>query len=258
MVLGGEGLKMVGMAYAIASFFILVYLFYKDKFNKKIGYLFGITSTIVGFLVFAPMYPDQFQLLVLGKNEQLGAPIQIAVIGFSLFIFLTFLFGRLFCGHLCPIGTIQELAYAAPTKKIRIRNKTPSVIFRLIFFVVFIVLGVFFSMGALIYLGFRDFFNLNLASLFFYLFLALVILSTFIYRPFCRFFCPYGVVLSFASIKSVFKLRRNDNCNDCKKCEKICPTNEASMLDLKQECYLCNRCKDVCHVDAIEYSRFKH
>ncbi len=32
--------KVTGMIYAIVSFFILVYLFYKDKFNKKVGYSF--------------------------------------------------------------------------------------------------------------------------------------------------------------------------------------------------------------------------
>ena len=63
------------------------------------------------------------------------------------------------------------------------------------------------------------------------------------------------MLLSFTSVKSIFKLRRNDKCIDCNKCEEICPTNEAGRLDLKQECYLCNRCKDICPVDAIEYNR---
>jgi len=81
----------------------------------------------------------------------------------------------------------------------------------------------------------------------------LLTISIFVYRPFCWFFCPYGALLSLISVKGLLKLKRNDDCIDCEKCEKICPTNEAGKLDLKQECYLCNRCKDVCPVNAIEY-----
>lgn len=73
--------KMVGMIYAIIALFILAYLFHKDKFNKKIGYLLLTISTIMGFLVFAPMFPNQFQLILLGNTGQLGAPIMIAIIG---------------------------------------------------------------------------------------------------------------------------------------------------------------------------------
>jgi len=66
--------KMVGMIYAIVALFILVYLFHRDKFNRKIRYLFLIISTMIGFLVFAPMFPHQFQVLALGNIRQLGAP----------------------------------------------------------------------------------------------------------------------------------------------------------------------------------------
>ena len=170
-------------------------------------------------------------------------------------IILTFVFGRIFCGYLCPIGALQEIVYLIPIKKLKIRNKTLPVVFRMIFFIAFVVLGVIFSMGILTFFGFYDFFNLNVTSIFFYIFSALLLVSIFVYRPFCRFFCPYGALLSLASIKGLLKLQRNANCVDCKKCEVVCPTNEAGRTDLKQECYLCNRCKDVCPVDAIEYIR---
>jgi len=249
--------KMFGMIYAIISLFILAYLFHKDKFNQKIKYLFLTISALMGFLVFAPMFPNQLQVLLLGNIEQLGAPLPLAILGLVLFIFLTFVFGRIFCGYLCPIGALQEVFYHIPLKKLKIKNKTIPIIFRLLFFIVFIISGVIFSRSSLKFFGFSDFFNLIFNSIFFYIFLAFLATSIFIYRPFCRFFCPYGALLSFASIKSLFKLKRNDRCVDCKKCEVICPTNEAGMTDLKQECYICNRCKDICPVNAIEYVKNK-
>ena len=36
-------MKTIGMAYAIVGFFILVYLFRKGLFNRKIGYMFLAT-----------------------------------------------------------------------------------------------------------------------------------------------------------------------------------------------------------------------
>ncbi len=245
-------MKIVGMIYAIVGFFILAYLFRKGLFNRKIGYLFIATSTAVGFLFFTPMFPYQLQMLVLGKgNDKI-----MAIVGILLFIVLTFIFGRIFCGYLCPIGAVQELTYYVPTKKLKITNKAPVAV-HAIFFGAFLISGLAFSVGILNYLGLGVFFHLNFVSPFFYVFLALLITSAFIYRPFCRFFCPYGLLLSLVSIKSLFKLRRNDNCTDCKKCERICPTNEAGEISLKMECYMCYRCKEACKVNAIEYSLTK-
>jgi len=254
--MNGNIFKIVGMIYAVVAFFILVYFFYKNKVNKKIEYTFLGISTLLGFLIFAPMIPLQFQLLILGAVKKLGVSSTMVVVVLLLFIFLTALFGRIFCGYICPIGTIQELLYNLPTKKIKIKNKIFQIIFRLIFFSIFLVLGVFFSKGILMYFGIKEFFGLDIYSPLFYVFLTFLILSIFVYRPFCRFFCPYGVLLSFASMVSIFKLRRDEKCKDCKLCEDACPTNEAGKKDLKLECYLCNRCQHVCPVDGvIKYRR---
>lgn len=245
--------KMVGMIYAIIALFILAYLFHKDKFSRKIRYLFLILSTLMGFLVFAPMFPIQLQLILLGEVGLLGAPLGIALVALVLFILFTILFGRIFCGYLCPIGVIQELLYLLPTPKKNITSKKYIIIFRIIFFLFFVSLASLFSINTLYYLGIASFFNLKISSIFSIVFVILLLISISVYRPFCRLFCPYGVFLSLAARISIIKLRRNSDCIDCGKCEEVCPTNEADRDDLKQECYMCNRCKDVCPVDTIEY-----
>ena len=247
--------KIIGMAYAILALLILAFLFRKDKYNKKIGYMFLIVSTALGFLIFAPMLPHQFQTLVIGKIGGRGSPLPLMIVGLLLFMGFTFIFGRLFCGFLCPIGAIQELVYKLPTKKKIIATKALTLTVQVIFFILFIGLGIFSSIAVLSYLGFEDFFHLNTMSPFFYVFVALLVISVFIYRPFCRLFCPYGLLLSLFAVKSIFKLRRNDHCTDCGSCEDTCPTSEAGREALKRECYMCNRCRETCAFEAIDYRK---
>ena len=247
--------KFVGMAYAIVATIMIVMMFRRGKFSMRIGYGFLVVSTLFGLLVFAPMLPLQFQTVLLGNTKQLGVPIAFAIMVLVVFVVLAFAFGRAFCGHVCPIGAVQELAYLLPLKKLRISRKAVPIAFRFAVFVAFLILAVAASIGMLKYLGVKDFFHLDFGAAFFYVFLTLLIISAFAYRPFCRFLCPYGVLLSIAAIKSRFRLQRNENCIDCGKCEEVCPTNEAGRTDLKQECYMCNRCKEACPSNAIVYVR---
>ncbi len=244
--------KAIGMIYAIVAVLILGYLLYKGSFSRRIGYLFLVVSVASGFLLFAPMLPNQMQVLLLGNTKQLAVPAGVAALILVVFVIISFIMGRIFCGYVCPIGVMQELVYRIKIKKFKIRNKAIPIGFHLLFLPVFIVFAVVFSEGLLMRLGLKDFFHLEI-SIYFYVFLSLMILSVFLYRPFCRLLCPYGAILSLVSGKSRFRLRRTDECLDCGKCEKACPTNEAGETDRKQECYLCNRCKDICPVNAIEY-----
>jgi ferredoxin-type protein NapH len=247
--------KAVGMAYAIIATLAIVILLRKDKFSRRKGYIFLVVSTLFGFLVFSPMLPLQLQTIIMGNAKQLGAPLPLAIVVLVVFIVLAFAFGRSFCGYVCPIGTVQELVYLLPLRKLKIPNKAITIAFRLIFSIAFVILAVAFSIGLLKYLGVKDFFHLYTASVFFWIFLAIMVISIFLYRPFCRLACPYGVLLSLAVIKGRFKLRRNENCINCKKCIEACPTNEVGWTDQKQECYMCYRCKEACPVDGMEYTR---
>jgi len=247
--------KIVGMVYAVVATILVTVLLRRGKLTSKLRYVLLAVSTLFGFLVFAPMLPNQFQAVVLGNAGQLGAPLALAIAVLVVFVVLAFIFGRAFCGYVCPVGALQELLYSIPSRKFRIGNKVVPVVFHYAFFVAFVVLAVTSSTGLLRYLGVRDFFYLNTASVFFYVFLGLSIVAVFVYRPFCRLACPYGLLISLAGIRSRFSLRRNENCVDCGKCEDVCPTSEAGRKDLKQECYLCQRCTAICPSSAIECTR---
>lgn len=171
------------------------------------------------------------------------------------FIALTLVFGRVFCGYLCPIGAVQELAYRVPTRKPRVRDRRVALIVHWAAFALMLVLGLAFSIKLLGFFGVASFFQGRVKAAFFYVFLALLALGVFIYRPFCRYVCPYGALLSLAASKSLFKLRRRPSCVKCRSCERACPAHEAYEGSSKQECYLCLRCVDACRPGALEYAR---
>ena len=103
--------------------------------------------------------------------------------------FLMNLRGRHFCYHMCPFGTLQDVANKLIPKKVKI-----PAIFKHIrwVFLVFVVVMVSMTHWFLPYLDLKPNFwyapsMIVIASLFVFL-----MLSYFIYRPFCEYVCPVG------------------------------------------------------------------
>lgn len=247
--------KAVGFIYALVMIGVIAYLWYSGKWRQKMGWLLLVISAFLGFLIFSPVAPWQFQQLVLRDVQGLGAPLIVGIIGLFVVLVLTFIFGRFFCGYLCPVGTVQEIGYHAPVPKVNLRQKNAFMLIRAAFFIVFLLLAFLLSVSLLSWFGIRDFFYLVLTAGTL-VFIGILLLSMTFYRPFCRLICPYGVLLSLGTWKGMFKLQRTDACIECKKCEKACPTDEAKRDDGKAECYLCGRCTDICPVEgALKYNR---
>ena len=179
---------------------------------------------------------------------------------FWIFIIVTvFLFGRgLFCGWMCPFGSLQEALYkvARAVGLGRFQFKLPQVWHDRLKWVKY---AVFFGLLAV------SMFSMTLAEVLtevepfkttflvgvmnrawpYGLFVAAILgLSLFIERPYCKYICPLGAALAMPSTFRWFGLKRKQDCNSCKACAVGCG---AQAIDVDgridhRECLHCLDC----------------
>ncbi|TFF98042.1 MAG: 4Fe-4S binding protein [Promethearchaeota archaeon] len=251
-----------------------IWLLVKQKVSTKTSIVLYIVSIVIAGIILGgipnAVMPIQQILAVMGSPIPLISIIPMIIILGSLLLSSVFI-GRVFCGYACPVGALQELiskiqfkSNLKDQKKIKYTLNIPYNIARVIrwaFFILAIILAIVWSFALLQlinpFLGFSFFTNPLMVALIIPLVTLIIIAisSVFVYRPWCRLFCPFGALSSVLSRLSVFKLRRTDSCTNCGLCEKICPTQEAYEDSSKAECYYCNRCIEICPENAIEFNK---
>ena len=253
LLLGEETLASAfAVIYLLAGTLLAAVVWKSRAMSRKVAVGTVMMSALFGFIILAPLMPMEFPGIVsIATSGQTLAP---GIIGILAGIGLVLLVGRTFCGHLCPVGSVQELAWNVPGKKIDIRKTRYLEVFRAGVFVA-TVIGAVFYVNLMEYTGIYDFFSLTL-SIGLVVFLVLLLLSILVYRPVCRGICPFGLLFSIPAHFSLFRLRRTSACISCKKCEKACPAHVAGQDSSKRECYLCARCTAACPVPgALVYKR---
>jgi len=184
-------------------------------------------------------------------------------------VVLTMIFGRFFCGWVCPATFLYELnsnfaswlhwagvsfgnrhfdkrikyvvlslglVLSAVSGSVLVASiYPPAIIGREIYYV--IALG-----------GFGAGMACFIATLLFDLLVAR--------RGFCRYLCPGGALYSLLGRYRLVRIRRIvETCNDCAKCNVVCEFGLDPLRDgFGQECNNCTACIAVCPTDALTFT----
>ena len=236
---------------------IALLVLYPGMFAMVFGELKLIyTSVINGSFDISKVFPSIIEIIVV--------------------MFLTALIGRFFCGWICAFGTVADLAYAIFGKlftavfrsRIQFRIKSllkaghkPDSILKYLKYgiLAFIIIAIwtanvtFFKSAspwdAFAQLGqFQRIFTMLLPG--FILLLAIIAISAFVERAFCRYLCPLGAIFSLISGARTVNVRKpRENCGKCALCTARCSMNLG--LGKKDyieniDCINCFECVSVC------------
>lgn len=162
-------------------------------------------------------------------------------------------FGRFWCGWLCPRGIFLDYTLGP----ISMNRKIPKILRSKGF--KNLMVGVMVLMLGISLLNLNPFLRSTNPMAPLGGFLVLMCIATtiamaaplgIIYKPrtWCSF-CPMGYIQSLLSRKRLLKIHV-ENCAGCRKCEKICPI-ELKVLEENSDCLNCMNCVDVCKKQSL-------
>ena len=191
----------------------------------------------------------------------------------GLLIFFGAVLGRAVCGFLCPFGWIQELIGRIPVKKRnRFRLDRPL---RWVKYGVLAVLVIGLPLGLKLVpyfckylcpsgtlagwlLALRDsILRSQLGALFTWksaVLIAVIALSLFVWRPFCKYLCPLGAIYGLFNRVSLCRMELDrERCIGCGKCAQACRMCvDPARTPNSTECIRCGDCVRACPVKALE------
>lgn len=187
---------------------------------------------------------------------------------FLLIAFLagSWIFRKSFCGWLCPVGTISEFLWRIGRRLFHRNFHLPRPVDLVLRGVKYLLLALFlYAVVSMPVEAIRAFLSgpygivddVKMLNFFRYLggggliVMAMLVLGSLLVQNFwCRYLCPYGALMGFASMAGPLRIRRDtDLCIDCGKCAKACPSAlpvDRLITIQSAECTGCLQCVAQC------------
>jgi len=161
-------------------------------------------------------------------NHNYAIPVTVLAF-FLLPLIFTLFFGRSFCAAVCPLGAVQDIVLIHPLSVPRPLEQVLGLPAYLYF-----GLAVLFAATGSAYIicqydPFVAIFRMNIVPHRNHLDILIlggsfIVIGMFVGRPYCRFLCPYGVLLrTFSRVSKWHVTITPDQCVQCRLCENSCP-----------------------------------
>ncbi len=218
-------LESIDVGVLVAALSLATYFAHKQRSRRNIFLLMVFSLAYFGFYrkgCVCSIGAVQNVSLAL-FNPAYTIPVFVIVF-FVLPLGLALFYGRTFCAAVCPLGGIQDAVVLKPTH-------VPEWLDSVLGVLPYIYLGLAVLLattgaGFVIcqydpFIGFFRFgadFNMVIFGM------SILLLGTVVARPYCRYLCPYGVLLNWMSRLSKRHVKITpDECNNCRLCEESCP-----------------------------------
>ena len=232
------------------------YLLATRKFKYRMHMLIA-SVLVLGFLL--PTCTCDFVMvqtvfsLAIGKIALTGG-LSLLVL-FAIISAFTLVFGRFYCGWVCPLGAVQELANRITKKELisdewkRKLSWARPIVF--IASLASILFGVYFIGPTVNWYKYGSIAIVWLTA-------GLVLVSLFTYRPWCEYACPFGYFLSFLHRLAPLKVRLVGTCKSCNACGKTCKSAAIEKGEIDGAlCIECGDCVGSCPAGVLGYHRNK-